>query len=182
VSESSDKFKKLTPICNAEIGIYSEALDYVFKNNDLRNIAVSGAYGAGKSSVLESYKSKHGEIKFLHISLAHFQATDKDIRENTIGDETVKEPGMKESNPKEYESKESVLEGKILNQLIHQIPPNYIPQTNFKIKQNLSTKKLIWYTVAIVVFVLSFLHLFFLIIGKVMLRAFQRLISEPFWI
>ncbi|WP_373206866.1 YobI family P-loop NTPase [Coprococcus phoceensis] len=31
----------------------------------------SGAYSAGKSSVLASYKKKHSGLRFLHISLAH---------------------------------------------------------------------------------------------------------------
>lgn len=35
----------------------------------------------------------------------------------------------------ETEVKESVLEGKILNQLIHQIPSDKIPQTNFRVKK-----------------------------------------------
>ena len=46
-------FENLTPVKNAELKIYSDALDFVFKNNDIRNIAISGAYSAGKSSVIE---------------------------------------------------------------------------------------------------------------------------------
>ncbi len=47
-------FEKLTPIADSDLGIYEEALDYVFQSNnkDVRNIALTGAYGAGKSSVL----------------------------------------------------------------------------------------------------------------------------------
>ena len=32
--------------------------------------------------------------------------------------------------------KETTLEGKILNQLIHQIPVDRIPQTNFRVKKD----------------------------------------------
>jgi hypothetical protein len=92
-------FQKLTPVKDADISVYEEAIDYVFENDDITNVAISGAYSAGKSSVLESYKGKHKNLKFIHISLAHFKTSDEEPEENNV--------------------KESVLEGKILNQLIH---------------------------------------------------------------
>lgn len=71
------KFERLTPIDNMDLDVYEEAIDYVFSNSDVKNVAISGAYSAGKSSVLASYKKKHGELRFLHISLAHFKSTDQ---------------------------------------------------------------------------------------------------------
>ena len=47
------KFQKLTPVHDAQLNIYNESLDFVFENQDIRNVAVSGAYSAGKSSVIE---------------------------------------------------------------------------------------------------------------------------------
>ena len=48
-------FQKLTPTNDASIGVYDEALDYVFHHDDICNVAVSGPYNAGKSSILETY-------------------------------------------------------------------------------------------------------------------------------
>lgn len=107
-------FQKLTPANDIDISVYEEAIDYVFDNTDITNVAISGSYSAGKSSVIESYKEKHKDLKFVHISLAHFESKDKG----------------------EGDIKESVLEGKILNQLIHQIPVEKIPQTNFRVKKD----------------------------------------------
>lgn len=67
------KFKKLTPDIDADISVYDEAIEFVFDNSDVTNIAVSGAYGAGKSSVIGAYEKKHSDKKFMHISLAHFE-------------------------------------------------------------------------------------------------------------
>ena len=36
-------------------GIYTEALNYAFSNSDIRNIAITGIYGAGKSTVWKTY-------------------------------------------------------------------------------------------------------------------------------
>ena len=63
-------FKKLTPIKEVPLDSYDEAFKFVFKDRDLKNVAISGAYGAGKSSLLETYKSAHPELKFINISLA----------------------------------------------------------------------------------------------------------------
>lgn len=122
-------FQKLTPINKADINIYKDALDYVFNNTDIKNIGISGAYSAGKSSVIETYKTLSPNIKFIHISLAYFQSATKNEEEI-------------------IELKENILEGKILNQLIHQIDPTKIPQTNFKVKRQLSPKKL-WLTASL---------------------------------
>ena len=63
------KFHKLTPKGNVDLDVYNDAIDFAMRNSDLRNVAISGAYGSGKSSVLESYKNRHHEKKFIHISL-----------------------------------------------------------------------------------------------------------------
>ena len=41
------KFQKLTPETDADIKVYDEAFRFVFKNDDIRNIAISGSYGSG---------------------------------------------------------------------------------------------------------------------------------------
>lgn len=137
-------FQKLTPIDNVDMKVYEEALNYVFKNNDIKNVAISGPYSAGKSSLLESYKKKHSDKKFLHISLAHFNDTKTD---------------EKDSNKKEFGNTETVLEGKILNQLIQQLDAREIPQTNFHVKRTVSGWKCVWLSLGIVLFVLSLLHI-----------------------
>ena len=118
-------FQKLTPKDDADISVYDEAINFVFENNDITNVAISGAYSAGKSSVIESYKNKHRELNFVHISLAHFRNPDEE-EVNIV--------------------RESVLEGKILNQLIHQISVEKIPQTNFRVKKETSKKGIIFMT------------------------------------
>ena len=114
-------FEKLTPANDIDISVYEEAIDYIFDNADITNVAISGSYSAGKSSVIDTYKEKHKEHKFMHISLAHFESPNED----------------------NGEIKESVLEGKILNQLIHQIPVGKIPQTNFRVKKDTGKGRII---------------------------------------
>lgn len=118
-------FQKLTPVSDADISVYESAINFALNNVDVKNIAISGAYSAGKSSILESYKAKHSNVRFVHLSLAHFRTPEQ---ENSESYEIVKE---------------SILEGKILNQLIHQIPAEKIPQTNFRVKKGVNSKNLV---------------------------------------
>lgn len=127
LKEAEHKFRALTPIDNVNLGIYESALHFVFASNNIKNIAISGSYGAGKSSVIESYKKKHPDKRFLHISLTRFRPEDNEV-------------DGKESDEKQS-TNDTVLEGKILNQLIHQIPAENIPRTNFRVKKDSSKEK-----------------------------------------
>ena len=125
MKETKYNFEKLTLKDDVDIDVYEEAFNYVFESSDICNVAITGAYGAGKSSILASYKKKHPEKQYLHISLAHFNSENNDAETgNTVS--------------------ESVLEGKILNQLIHQISSTNIPQTKFKVKHNIKAKDIVW--------------------------------------
>ena len=163
-------FQKLTPINTANIEIYEDAIDFVFDNNDLKNVALSGAYSAGKSSILETYKRKHQDKKFLHISLAHFESMDTAIDTSMQNNNDTSTKDAKKTQDKDDINdsingaplvKESVLEGKILNQLIHQIHPKRIPQTNFRVKRRVSNLKLASISLLFVMLSLALIYTFF---------------------
>lgn len=136
-------FHTLTPLRDVDISVYADAIDFVFDHADVRNVAISGPYGAGKSSVLETYKKNNTARKFLHISLADFKSYN---------------PADSDS---ENKSVESVLEGKILNQLLHQVAPERIPQTGFHIKQKVTVQRVCLDTLGIVAFIGLSLYLVF---------------------
>ena len=46
------RFQKLTPTSNVNLNAYEEGFEFIFSNDDIRNIAVSGPYSSGKSSLL----------------------------------------------------------------------------------------------------------------------------------
>ena len=118
-------FEKLTPttLSADEMIGYNEALDFVFKEDDLLNIAISGPYASGKSSVIKTYEEKHhGNLKGIHISLSYFSPNLKSKIKNINPDDEF------------TFNDELMLERKIINQLIHQIDPKQIPATDFKVK------------------------------------------------
>ena len=64
-----------------------------------------------------------------------------------------------------------MLEGKILNQLIHQIPSEKIPQTNFRVKKKTSDNNIKWMTFEIVLFLVMFIHFTFFDLWKKYVNA-----------
>lgn len=121
------KYCPLLPIDDVKMQGYEDALNFAMTNDKIHNVALSGSYGSGKSSVIATYEKKHPDTKFIHISLADFE----EYGASHCGDE---KSGISENVV-------NLLEGKILNQLLHQIHPKYIPQSNFRIKKTDSTAK-----------------------------------------
>lgn len=124
------KFQKLTPYENVEMNGYEQSLDNVFdsSNGDIRNVALTGIFGSGKSSVISTYQKKHPEKKFLHVSLAHFEGVTGEGEENNYDID---------------------IEEKIINQLIQQIKPDDIPDSGFRIKRSVGWIIKLWWTIRV---------------------------------
>lgn len=144
------KFQKLTPETDADIKVYDEAFGFVFKNDDIRNIAISGSYGSGKSSIIESYKKSHIDCKFSTISLTHFNYYKKS---NDVKGKTSEEQTILDNN--------NLIEGKIVNQIIQQLNPSEIDKSIFKIKTDCLKEDSVIrnYSLVILLFILSFIGL-----------------------
>ena len=58
------EYTDLAPIDEIENGDeYLNALDWALNNDRVKNIALAGPYGAGKSSIIETYLKKHLNLK-----------------------------------------------------------------------------------------------------------------------
>ncbi len=132
------KYQKLTPeeLSESDIKTYSEALDFVCTQKDLTNIALSGAYGSGKSSVIRSYENIRKKGRYIYISLANFEE-------------------------KSMENLEKQLEGKILNQFVHQVDYSKMPLKRFKVTGFERKSLALGNTLKLSVAIILFLYLFF---------------------
>lgn len=68
-------FSDLAPLDSIDnTSEYLNALDWALKNRRIRNVALCGPYGAGKSSIINSYLKSHADAqqKSLRISMATF--------------------------------------------------------------------------------------------------------------
>ena len=144
-----NKFNALTSeVLNENNKIYTEALDYAFGNNDIKNIAITGIYGAGKSTVWNTYVNKSKFNNVITVSLGKYEnytkedyniqkeasetkPTDSDAAgaEGLCGDESKKAGGIDDENR---------VEEQIINQILSQIDPKKIPLSKYCFKSNKS--------------------------------------------
>lgn len=79
LSKESYSYQDLAPISNIEKvdpkGKYRKSLDYAIKNKEIRNIAITGSYGSGKSSLIKSYIDFGilNKNKYLIITMSTFE-------------------------------------------------------------------------------------------------------------
>ncbi len=148
ISDSELPYTALSPIENADIGNdYQKALDWALKNqdkNDIKNIALTGPYGSGKSSILKTYTSNYQgkDLKFLNISLATFKE-EEDIQ----------------PSPKK-EALLPLIELSILQQIFYHEEDEKIPDSRFRKIKNFTSKELRWVSFVFLVFLLSVIQLF----------------------
>ena len=150
------KFNKLTPLNDVDIDASHEAaMNYALEDRGIKNVAISGNYGSGKSSFIETYKSKNGSFKPLHISLAHFSSLNH-LENGSNAQLEIVQGRIENSDSLEQIN---IIEGKIINQLLHQIDAKHIPMTIFKSKNNPVSSEIIKLTTVLLLFLLPTLFL-----------------------
>jgi len=113
----SDEFEGLNPYIEENKSkhrndIYTKALRKALSDPKIKNIAVTGGFGAGKSSFLRSFEHHNEDWKYLFISLATFK--DKKGEENN-----------------------QLIERSILQQLFYKVRKRKIPASRYDRLQNL---------------------------------------------
>ncbi len=99
-------FEDFTPIIlNDKDDKYSDIIKYAIENTNTKNVALTGPYGSGKSSILKTFEGKYPKYKYLNISLATFDEKEHHIKE---------------------------IEYCILKQLFYKVEQNKIPESRFK--------------------------------------------------
>lgn len=114
---SSEGFLDLAPVDNADAdGLYGKALDFALSNPAIRNVAMTGPYGSGKTSVIKSFEKK-SPYRFLNISLATF--SDPNISNSEGFAPVAEEVTVK-------------VERSILQQLLYGADSRTLPYSRFK--------------------------------------------------
>ena len=152
----------LAPTDNAEnVSEYLRALEWALNDKNITNIALAGPYGAGKSSIIETFLRIHPSIKYINISLAMFRKNDQDTMEFKSTEDTAKpESNQNMTGEKAGENFEKQLEEGILKQLFYKVHYSKIPQSRYrklhKVSLGISLMHVI-FTVALIIGLMFFL-------------------------
>lgn len=106
------------PSLEVELDNYTNTLEVAMDDSGVSNIGITGDYGSGKSTIIETYKNKFKKKRFIHISVANF--FDKSEQGDNL---------------------ENKLEKEIINQIAIQVESKNIARTRFKVKRNISYRQ-----------------------------------------
>jgi hypothetical protein len=143
-------YNSLSPSDKAEkVEEYLNSLEWALQNKQkIKNIAIAGPYGSGKSSVIQTFQKKHihnDDFHFLNISLATFKEESK----GTVIPVKDKDDTLR------------LIELSILQQLFYHEKDKNIPDSGFKKIKSHKGKYLWLLAFGLLVFTTSFLHLVF---------------------
>lgn len=115
---------------------YKSVLDIEerLRKGDATNIALTGPYGSGKSSILKSLEEDYPEYQYLNISLATLQSLKEDINEDA-SDTPPEDDEITKQNL------DRLIEYSILQQLIYREKQETLPNSRLKRIFHLSVKK-----------------------------------------
>lgn len=142
IEKQSRKFESLAPktLNPDDVKVYLEALDEGTNDPDIKNIAITGAYGSGKSSILRTFEKEYqNKFKFLNVSLASFKVADKEDKDHEL-------------NKDEFDQ---LIELSILQQFFYKVKHDEIPDSRFKRIRNLNKKQLGTVSLGLVVWLFS---------------------------
>ena len=201
------EYRDLTPIDSIENGDeYIKALNWAFQNKKVRNIALIGPYGSGKSSIIETFLRKDEESKvlykiFLHkiiikitlkMSMVLYKAF---LHKYTIRGSALK-ISMATFRKGDYGKEESAsnekikvdadeIERGILKQLFYKVDPKRIPQSRYRKLHQISRCRVYLHSVLALVLIGFFAAIFAPSIYGDFWDAIRNFISpvtsEPFY-
>ncbi|KRE69780.1 YobI family P-loop NTPase [Paenibacillus sp. Soil750] len=135
---SNNIYESLVPSDNVDPeGTYSKALEWSLQNKEIKNVALSGPYGSGKSSLLKTFEKKNSNrYDFMNISLLTTQAESSD-------NDAVQ-----------------TLEKSILQQMFYKVKDEKIPFSRFKRIKNVKESSFFYWLLTSSLFLFCITELF----------------------
>ncbi|WP_156166665.1 hypothetical protein [Pedobacter sp. BMA] len=154
--DKSDIYHSLSPIGDAYADQYLDALKWALDNRKekaIYNIALTGPYGSGKSSILKTFKqaNTNKDYVFLDISLATFKEENAEVKDTPGG----VEPAGSDKKDKTSDDILRLIELSILQQIFYHEEDSKIPDSRFK-KIKSFNRKALFYITAGLIFAIAF--------------------------
>lgn len=150
------EYKDLTPIDNINNGDeYLNALEWALNNPKVKNIALAGPYGAGKSSIIETYLSREKDKKNIY---EQHKFAKKYLK---ISMATFIEAHNNEGNETKIEIDADEVEKGILKQLFYKVEHKKIPQSRYRKLQPIHSMNVLVKVIMTSIILILFGEIFF---------------------
>jgi hypothetical protein len=158
-------FEPLTPVVmtDEQSGRYVSELRHALMNDQVRNIAITGDYGAGKSSLIRTFVENHPELTYAWVSLATFGKdgvvdSPAPVAQNDETEKAKTPPAKSEITP-EVKLVDRI-EETIVQQLLYTVEAKKLPKTRLKRIVQASKSSIVWSTVFLSAIVLGGVRLY----------------------
>lgn len=129
-----ERIEDLNENAKEDYQIYKKYLTQAIENNRVHNIAVSGIFGVGKSSILRVFESEQEKTRWLHVSMGSFRRKPNDgVKKNKVQGENAEEGERVSVKTKERCSNQRDLEIDLLRQITAECDRNDIPKSSFEL-------------------------------------------------
>lgn len=132
-----------------------KALHWAVSNFKIRNIALTGPYGAGKSSIIKSYLKQYPKCKAINLSLATFDGRSWDKVQQLFDEKKYDDAN---NAKKEFEDE---LERGILKQLFYKVDAVKIPLSRYRKLHHINLWKYIAGIIFLAIAIVSGIYLLF---------------------
>ena len=142
-------YEPLTPsvIEDEKAQSYIEALNFACSRPDIKNIAVTGPYGAGKSSVLLTWeKAENNDFRVMTVSLADFEMQRASTLDYGAGDDKADSDN---TDKKAAKAEEKTIEYSILQQLLYKEKKSALPYSRLERISDVSARQVAMMTASL---------------------------------
>ncbi|BAN48481.1 hypothetical protein [Metapseudomonas resinovorans] len=159
-SDDDRFFEPLTPVFveDDRAARYERELLRALHNEEVLNIAITGGYGAGKSSVLKTFFEHHRGFKHTFVSLATFTKAKAPTTAQKPSDESAGTPipgaaAIVAASSDGTASADLInrIEETIVQQLLYAVQAKQLPKTRLKRISHASTLRVCWRTLCVAV-------------------------------
>lgn len=149
-------YSDLVPIDSLDSETESlKALHWAISNPKIKNIALTGPYGAGKSSIIKSYLKQYPKCRAIDLSLATFDGRSWDKVQQLFDEQKYDDA---HNAKKEFEEE---LERGILKQLFYKVDASKIPLSRYRKLHHINLWKYIAGIILLVMAVAAGIYLLF---------------------
>lgn len=163
----TDFYRDLAPSSDVDSeNIYCDSINWAIRSENVTNIALMGAYGSGKSSIIETFiKRNSNKYNFLKLSLATF-TNKSDVAHK---EQPIPQTSRRKNTQKLKKESEEQIELSLLQQIFYQVDPNKIPNSRFKRIRNIDP-----------LYILSCASILFLLLFSFLVMIKPKFIADSF--
>lgn len=141
-------------------GTLSPAAKDIPAGRRIKNIAITGPYGAGKSSIIQTLERDYPTFKYLNLSLATLRADEIPSKSDVSETDTLDNNKSNTSDSDQVESLNRRIEYSILQQIIYKEESSKVPNSRLRRIRHFTTSELVKYGISIIVFLICFFVVF----------------------